>query len=119
MESNNYNNKLRIKYKNFTFIVKYNKTIKEFYIMAKAKTKLFANIKKKITKKHEDAIIDLEEPAIWASSGNYVLNHILSGRFEKGYPAGRITQLFGDSGCLLPHEKIKVYKFKSKLENLD
>ncbi len=66
--------------------------------MAKVKSKLFANIKKKIVKKHEDIIIDLEEPAIWASSGNYVLNHILSGQFGKGYPAGRITQLFGDSG---------------------
>lgn len=66
--------------------------------MAKVKSKLFANIKKKIVKKHEDIIIDLEEPANWASSGNFVLNHILSGQFGKGYPAGRITQLFGDSG---------------------
>ena len=66
--------------------------------MAKIKSKLFANIKKKIVKKHEDIIIDLEEPATWASSGNFVLNHILSGQFGKGYPAGRITQLFGDSG---------------------
>jgi len=63
-----------------------------------AKSKLFANMRKKIGKKYEDAIFDLEEPAIWASSGNYVLNHILSGKFGRGYPAGRITQLFGDSG---------------------
>ena len=84
--------------------------------MATVPSKLFANIKKKIVKKHEDIIIDLEEPANWASSGNFVLNHILSGQFGKGYPAGRITQLFGDSGCLVPTEKIKVYKFKSKLD---
>ncbi len=83
--------------------------------MAKVKSKLFANIKKKIVKKHEDIIIDLEEPATWASSGNYVLNHILSGQFGKGYPAGRITQLFGDSGCLVPTEKIKIYKFKTQI----
>jgi len=86
--------------------------------MAK-KNNLFDKMRKSIRKKNEDAIIDLTEPKIWASAGNYVLNHILSGKFGRGYPAGRITQIFGDSGCLLPHEKIKVYKFKSKLENLD
>lgn len=66
--------------------------------MAKVKSKLFGDLRKKIGKKYDDAIFDLEEPALWASSGNFVLNHILSGYFGKGYPAGRITQLFGDSG---------------------
>lgn len=66
--------------------------------MAK-KNDLFSKMRKNILKKNEDAIIDLTEPKIWASSGNYVLNHILSGRFGRGYPAGRITQLFGDSGA--------------------
>lgn len=84
--------------------------------MAK-KTKLFDKMRKNILKKNEYAILDLTEPKIWASSGNYVLNHILSGKFGRGYPAGRITQLFGDSGCLVPDEKILVYKFKSKLNN--
>ena len=79
------------------------------------KNNLFDKMRKNILKKNEDAILDLSEPTIWATSGNYVLNHILSGKFSKGYPAGRITQIFGDSGCLLPHEKIKVYKFKSKI----
>ena len=87
--------------------------------MAKEKNDLFNKMRKNIKKKYEDAILDLEEPKVWATSGNYVLNHILSGKFSKGYPAGRITQIFGDSGCLLPHEKIKVYKFKSTLEKLD
>jgi RecA/RadA recombinase len=63
-----------------------------------AKSKLFGNLRKKIQKKNEDIIMDLEEPKIWASSGNYVLNHILSGRFGRGFPAGRISQIFGDSG---------------------
>lgn len=66
--------------------------------MAKVKSKLFGDLRKKIGKKYDDAIFDLEEPSLWASSGNYVLNHILSGYFSKGYPAGRITQAFGDSG---------------------
>ena len=63
-----------------------------------AKNNLFDKMRKSILKKNEDAIIDLTEPKIWASSGNFVLNHILSGKFSKGYPAGRITQIFGDSG---------------------
>jgi len=80
------------------------------------KNDLFDRMRKSITKKNADAILDLTEPKIWAHSGNYVLNHILSGKFGRGYPATRITQIFGDSGCLLPDEKIKVYEFKSKLE---
>ena len=67
--------------------------------MAKEKNDLFNKMRKNIKKKYEDAILDLEEPNIWATSGNYVLNHILSGKFSKGYPAGRITQIFGDSGA--------------------
>lgn len=62
------------------------------------KNNLFDKMRKNILKKNEDAILDLTEPSIWATSGNYVLNHILSGKFSKGYPAGRITQIFGDSG---------------------
>ena len=62
------------------------------------KSKLFSSMRKKLTKKYDDIILDLEEPGIWVSSGNYVLNHILSGRFSRGYPGGRITQLFGESG---------------------
>jgi len=59
---------------------------------------ILKNLRKKIEKKYDDVILDLESPKIWADSGNYVLNHILSGYFSKGYPAGRITQLFGESG---------------------
>jgi len=83
------------------------------------KTKLFEKMRKNILKKNEDAIIDLTEPKIWAHSGNYVLNHILSGKFGRGYPAGRITQLFGDSGCLVPDEKIQVYKLKTKIKKIN
>jgi RecA/RadA recombinase len=59
---------------------------------------LLSKMRKTIEKKFDDVIVDLEEPKIWANSGNYVLNHILSGRFSRGYPAGRITQIFGESG---------------------
>jgi RecA/RadA recombinase len=59
---------------------------------------LLSKMRKTIEKKFDDVVVDLEEPKIWANSGNYVLNHILSGQFGRGYPAGRITQIFGESG---------------------
>jgi len=36
-------------------------------------------------------------PRYWYSSGNYVLNRIISGSFYKGIPQGRITGLMGPS----------------------
>jgi RecA/RadA recombinase len=37
-------------------------------------------------------------PRYWYSTGNYVLNRIISGSFNKGIPQGRITNLAGSSG---------------------
>ena len=39
-----------------------------------------------------------EPPRYWYSTGNYVLNRIISGSFKKGIPQGRITDLAGPSG---------------------
>ena len=38
-------------------------------------------------------------PRYWFSTGNYVLNKIISGSFFKGIPQGRITGLAGPSGA--------------------
>lgn len=38
-------------------------------------------------------------PRYWFSTGNYVLNKIISGSFFKGVPQGRITNLAGASGA--------------------
>ena len=38
-------------------------------------------------------------PRYWFSSGNYVLNRIISGSFHKGIPQGRVTGLCGPSGA--------------------
>lgn len=38
-------------------------------------------------------------PRYWYSTGNYVLNKIISGSFFKGIPQGRITDLAGASGA--------------------
>jgi recombination protein RecA len=37
-------------------------------------------------------------PRYWYSTGNYVLNKIISGSFYKGIPQGRVTDLAGPSG---------------------
>lgn len=37
-------------------------------------------------------------PRYWYSTGNYVLNRIISGSFKQGIPQGRITDLAGPSG---------------------
>ena len=37
-------------------------------------------------------------PRYWYSTGNFVLNKIISGSFSKGIPQGRITDLAGPSG---------------------
>jgi RecA/RadA recombinase len=38
-------------------------------------------------------------PRYWYSTGNYVLNRIISGSFTKGIPQGRITDLAGPAGA--------------------
>lgn len=40
-----------------------------------------------------------EPPRYWYSTGNYVLNSIISGSFRRGIPQGRITDLAGPSGA--------------------
>ncbi len=40
-----------------------------------------------------------EPPRYWYSTGNYVLNNIISGNFKQGIPQGRITDLAGPSGA--------------------
>lgn len=40
-----------------------------------------------------------EPPRYWFSTGNYVLNHIISGSFKKGIPQGRLTAFAGPSGA--------------------
>lgn len=35
----------------------------------------------------------------WLSTGIYGLNKIISGYYTKGYPVGRVTEIFGESSC--------------------
>ena len=38
------------------------------------------------------------DPDTWISTGNYCLNYLISGDFNKGIPLGRVTMLAGESG---------------------
>ncbi len=56
---------------------------------------------KTVTKDLEKSGIQVgssEPPRYWFSTGNYVLNRIISGDFSKGIPQGRITAFTGPSG---------------------
>ena len=49
--------------------------------------------------KIEGVSTSAEPPRYWYSTGNYVLNNIISGDYNKGIPQGRITGLAGPSGA--------------------
>ncbi len=46
----------------------------------------------------EGVTMDTSPPKYWFTSGNYVLNKIVSGSFQKCIPQGRVTCLAGPSG---------------------
>ena len=39
------------------------------------------------------------DPTDWVSTGNYALNHLISGDFHKGIPLGKVTVFAGESGA--------------------
>ena len=53
----------------------------------------------KSVNKMEGVTQDGSPPKYWFSTGNHVLNRIVSGSFMKGIPQGRVTALCGPSGA--------------------
>lgn len=47
------------------------------------------------------------------STGNYALNAQISGDIFGGVPSGRVTLISGDSGCLNPKQKLRVFISKT------
>ena len=43
--------------------------------------------------------IGFNDPTDWISTGNYTLNYLLSGDFNKGIPLGKVTVFAGESGA--------------------
>lgn len=58
----------------------------------------FLNSAKKELEKQGISVGEGEPPRYWFSTGNYVLNKIISGSFYKGVPQGRVLGLAGASG---------------------
>ena len=64
-------------------------------------TKVFdaTKFRKSITKSISGLGIGFNDPTDWISTGNYALNYLISGDFEKGIPLGKVSVLAGESGA--------------------
>lgn len=51
-----------------------------------------------ITKSIEGLSIGFNDPTDWVSTGNYALNYLISGDFNKGVPLGKVTVFAGEPG---------------------
>ena len=58
-----------------------------------------SKFRKSITKSIEGLGIGFNDPTDWISTGNYTLNYLLSGDFNKGIPMGKVTVFAGESGA--------------------
>ena len=54
--------------------------------------------RKTITKSIQGLGIGFSDPTDWVSTGNYALNYLMTGDFNKGIPLGKVTVLAGESG---------------------
>jgi recombination protein RecA len=55
--------------------------------------------RKDITKSIEGLSIGFNDPTDWISTGNYALNYLISGDFNRGIPMGKVTVFAGESGA--------------------
>ena len=58
-----------------------------------------SKFRKSITKAVPGLSVGFNDPDTWISTGNYTLNKLISGEFEKGIPLGKVTVLTGESGA--------------------
>ena len=57
-----------------------------------------SKFRKEITKSIEGLSVGFNDPTDWISTGNYALNYLISGDFNKGVPLGKVTVFAGESG---------------------
>jgi recombination protein RecA len=57
-----------------------------------------SKFRKDVTKSIEGISIGFHDPTDWISTGNYALNYLISGDFNKGVPLGKVTVFAGESG---------------------
>lgn len=58
-----------------------------------------SKFRKNITKSIDGISLGFTDPTDWISTGNYALNYLISGDFNKGVPLGKVTVFAGDSGA--------------------
>ena len=58
-----------------------------------------SKFRKSITKSVSGLSVGFNDPDTWVSTGNYTLNKLISGEFDKGIPLGKVTVLAGESGA--------------------
>jgi RecA/RadA recombinase len=58
-----------------------------------------SKFRKSITKSIDGLGIGFNDPTDWISTGNYALNYLISGNFNKGVPMGKVTVFAGESGA--------------------
>lgn len=67
--------------------------------MAKIRNTMdLSKFRKSITKSIDGISIGFRDPSVWVDTGNYTLNYLISGDFNKGIPLGKVTILAGRSG---------------------
>jgi RecA/RadA recombinase len=67
-----------------------------------------SKFRKGITKSVKGLSVGFRDPQTWISTGNYTLNKLISGDFNKGVPLGKVTMFAGESGCLPATATVKV-----------
>jgi len=58
-----------------------------------------SKFRKDITKSIDGLSIGFNDPTDWVSTGNFALNYLISGDFNKGIPLGKVTVFAGESGA--------------------
>jgi len=58
-----------------------------------------SKFRKSITKSIEGISVGFRDPDTWISTGNYTLNYLISGQFDRGIPLGKVTVFAGESGA--------------------
>ena len=57
-----------------------------------------SKFRKSITKSIDGISVGFRDPTDWVSTGNYTLNYLISGNFNRGIPLGKVTVFAGESG---------------------
>jgi recombination protein RecA len=58
-----------------------------------------SKFRKTLTKSIEGLGVGFNDPTDWISTGNFALNYLISGDFNRGIPLGKVTVFAGESGA--------------------